>query len=108
MRENNENISGVILARGTYEDMERLTRVLEDLADKRYDTDYVLCHIQRVINASGSNIQLQTRPEQLSELPESDEANDTLDESVEANDVILEKKKIMALSQKLTPQTLVK
>ena len=50
--ENNENISGVILARGTFEAMEGLAPILEDLAKEGYDIDEVLCRIHRLVNAS--------------------------------------------------------
>ena len=91
LKENNESISGVILARGTFEAMERLTPVLEDLANKGYDTDDVLCHIYRVNNASGGSDYLAPRPAERNEVHESVDADESLDESVET-DVARERK----------------
>jgi len=50
LRVNNEDVSAVILARGSFEDMERLSPQLEEMAALSYETDEVLRSIEKSVD----------------------------------------------------------
>lgn len=79
VRVNNEDINGVVLCRGTFEEMEALEPQLERFAEERYDTTDVLSKLE----VGNENLH--------------DEHSDPVVEPLEPIDIVKEKKRIRLL-----------